>query len=107
MEAKELQAVHDPPGKALWVVGDLVTLKAGSEDTDGAYSFFELTAMPQAGPPPHIHLRENEAFYILEGSTRSWTTTARSARYPDLTSTSPGAMSTRTKTWGRRPVGYW
>ncbi len=28
---------------------------------------FELTVPPQLGAPPHIHHRETEAFYVLEG----------------------------------------
>ena len=27
----------------------------------------ELTAFPQNGPPPHIHLREDESFLVLDG----------------------------------------
>ncbi len=58
-----------PPGegKSVWVLGDLVTFKAGSEDTRGMYALFEVKAEPQNGPPPHIHHREDEAFYVLEG----------------------------------------
>ena len=28
---------------------------------------FEVTTQPGAGPPPHIHHREDEAFYVLDG----------------------------------------
>jgi len=37
------------------------------EDNDGAYVLAELTSQPGFGPPPHIHHREDEGFYILEG----------------------------------------
>jgi quercetin dioxygenase-like cupin family protein len=58
-----------PPkqGDSYWVLGDLYTLKAVSEDTNGQYAFMELVIQPQDGTPPHIHSREAEAFYILEG----------------------------------------
>jgi quercetin dioxygenase-like cupin family protein len=50
------------------VLGDLYEFKAVSEDTGGAYAAVEVTATPGLpGPPPHIHHREDEAFYLLEG----------------------------------------
>jgi quercetin dioxygenase-like cupin family protein len=54
-------------GRAAWVVGDLYTVKAGGEDTGGAFALIEVLVPPQSGPPPHIHSREDEAFYVLEG----------------------------------------
>jgi quercetin dioxygenase-like cupin family protein len=55
-------------GKAYWVVGDLYTILASGEDTGGAYALIHATVPPGGGPPPHIHRREDEAFYVLEGS---------------------------------------
>jgi hypothetical protein len=54
-------------GTSFSIVGDIVTLKAVSEDTNGQYTLFELRVDPEIGPPPHIHHREGEAFYIQEG----------------------------------------
>jgi quercetin dioxygenase-like cupin family protein len=54
-------------GRSVWVVGDRYTVKAGGEDTGGAYALIEAMVPPGGGPPPHIHHREDEAFYILEG----------------------------------------
>jgi mannose-6-phosphate isomerase-like protein (cupin superfamily) len=54
-------------GHSLSVVGDILTFKAVSEDTNGQYTLFELQVDPEIGPPPHIHHREDEAFYIQEG----------------------------------------
>jgi mannose-6-phosphate isomerase-like protein (cupin superfamily) len=54
-------------GNSVSVVGDILTFKAVSEDTDGQYTLFELRVDPEIGPPPHIHHREDEAFYIQEG----------------------------------------
>ena len=60
---------HVPPGKgrSLWVLGELVTYKITSEQTGGAYSLFEVTTQPGAGPPPHVQHREDESFYVLDG----------------------------------------
>jgi quercetin dioxygenase-like cupin family protein len=52
---------------SLWVFGELVAYKTRSEQTGGAYSLFEITSPPGAGPPPHIQHREAESFYLLEG----------------------------------------
>ncbi|MDB6172792.1 MAG: qdoI [Chthoniobacteraceae bacterium] len=42
-------------------------LLASGEQTGGAYTLFEALVPPGGGPPPHIHTREEESFYILEG----------------------------------------
>jgi len=41
--------------------------KATAEDTRGAYSLAIETTPPHSGLPLHVHHRENEAMYILEG----------------------------------------
>lgn len=41
---------------------------AGREETGGIMTVIEFEAPPGFGPPPHIHHREDEAFYVLEGS---------------------------------------
>ncbi len=68
MEATD-RAKHVPPdeGRALWVAGELLTLKMVGEDTDGAFTILEEITPPQGGPPPHMHSREEETFYVLEG----------------------------------------
>jgi mannose-6-phosphate isomerase-like protein (cupin superfamily) len=50
-------------GRSIWLLGDLYTFKLTSE----ALSITELTAFPQNGPPPHIHQREDESFWVLDG----------------------------------------
>ena len=73
MDAKEegmqegVAYVRPGEGRSLWVLGELVTYKTTSEQTGGAYSLFEVITHPGAGPPPHVHHREDEAFYVLEG----------------------------------------
>lgn len=54
-------------GQATWVVGDLYTVKASGQETGGAFCLIEVVVPPKSGPPPHIHSREDEAFYILDG----------------------------------------
>jgi quercetin dioxygenase-like cupin family protein len=54
-------------GRTIGVVGDVYRFLATGEETDGKYALFEALVPPGGGPPPHIHSREVEAFYILEG----------------------------------------
>ncbi len=55
-------------GNAFWVLGDLYTFKITGKENQGAFTIIEQIIQPQGGPPPHIHHREDEAFYVLEGS---------------------------------------
>jgi len=59
-----------PPkeGRTLMVAGGSYTIKASGEDTGGAYTLIEMFLPPGSGPPPHLHEREEESFYILEGT---------------------------------------
>jgi quercetin dioxygenase-like cupin family protein len=58
-----------PPskGRTVAVVGDVYRFLATGEDTNGKYALWEATVPPGGGPPPHIHSREEEGFFILEG----------------------------------------
>ncbi|SVS88818.1 Quercetin 2,3-dioxygenase [Klebsiella pneumoniae] len=54
-------------GKMTGVAGDIYTIKASSRDTNGAYTIMEAVIPAQKGPPPHIHSREEESFFVLDG----------------------------------------
>jgi quercetin dioxygenase-like cupin family protein len=77
-------------GRAYWVVGDRYTVLASGADTGGAYALIHAEVPAGGGPPPHLHRREDEAFYVLEGevafqadgrdfraTTGAWVTLAR------------------------------
>jgi len=59
--------LHAGQGRSFWVIGDLYTFLATGEDTNGAYALIHVLVPPGSGPPPHIHRREDEAFFVLEG----------------------------------------
>ena len=69
MESKGRRTAHAGPGagRALWVLGELVTCKVTAEQTGRAYSLFEVVVGPQGGPPPHVQHEEDECLYVLEG----------------------------------------
>jgi quercetin dioxygenase-like cupin family protein len=54
-------------GRTVAVVGDVYRFLATGDETNGKYAMWEAIVPPGGGPPPHIHSREEEAFYILEG----------------------------------------
>jgi quercetin dioxygenase-like cupin family protein len=54
-------------GRTIAVVGDVYRFLATSEDTNGQYALWEAIVTPGGGPPPHVHSREEEGFYVLEG----------------------------------------
>lgn len=49
------------------IVGEETLVKVSAEDSDGTLAFFHLVAPPMSGPPRHVHTREDELFYVLEG----------------------------------------
>jgi len=61
------KVVHAGEGMQLNVQGIRFTYKATKEETGGLYAFTEGVVPPNHGAPLHIHHREDEAFYVLEG----------------------------------------
>jgi quercetin dioxygenase-like cupin family protein len=60
--------INTPPqGRTIAVVGDVYRFLATGDDTNGKYALFEALVGPGGGPPPHVHSREEEGFYDLEG----------------------------------------
>jgi mannose-6-phosphate isomerase-like protein (cupin superfamily) len=68
-ETNVTRAVMRKPGegRTVAVVGDVYRFLATGEDTDGKYAMWEALVPPGGGPPPHVHSREEEGFYVLEG----------------------------------------
>ena len=56
-----------PRGRTIAVVGDVYRFLATGAETDGKYTLIDALVGPGGGPPPHVHSREEEGFYILEG----------------------------------------
>jgi len=60
--------VREPgAGRTLKVLGVTHIYKAMATDTAGSLSFWEDVVPPGTGVPPHVHEREDEAFYVLSG----------------------------------------
>jgi mannose-6-phosphate isomerase-like protein (cupin superfamily) len=63
----EPQAVRGGEGEARWWFGALAEIKATAADTGGLMSIVEVTEPPGAQAPLHVHHRDDEGFWILEG----------------------------------------
>src|SRR6516162_8395672 len=53
--------------QSVWYSGHLMTFLATAEDTQGKFALIDAVARKGNVPPPHIHHREEETFYVLEG----------------------------------------
>jgi mannose-6-phosphate isomerase-like protein (cupin superfamily) len=54
-------------GLSQWENGNLTTNLAETKDTNGAFLLVEALLAPGTEPTPHVHTREDELFYVLEG----------------------------------------
>ena len=59
--------VRSDEGRHFNIMGAMMTYKVTAEETGGAYSLAVETTPPHGGIPLHVHSREDEAMYILEG----------------------------------------
>jgi quercetin dioxygenase-like cupin family protein len=61
-------AVRRNEGEARWWFGALAEIKATAADTGGLMSIVEVTEHPGAEAPLHVHHRDDEGFWVLEGN---------------------------------------
>lgn len=62
-----------PPGGGALLqapVGGPLLIKAGTERTGGTFVLIEIRWPPLEGPPLHVHEREDEMWWVLEGDWR-------------------------------------
>ena len=64
-------AVQAGEGTALETpIGDVITLKAATRQTNGSLTVLELVIGPKKGSALHTHLREDELWYVIDGDFR-------------------------------------
>ncbi|MBA2767038.1 MAG: cupin domain-containing protein [Solirubrobacterales bacterium] len=66
-QALDPVAVRSVEGEARWWFAGLAVIRATATDTGGQMTIVEMTEPPGAQAPLHVHHREDEAFWILEG----------------------------------------
>lgn len=54
-------------GEARWWFACLAEIKVTADQTGGLLSIIEITEPPNTAGPLHVHHREDEGFWILEG----------------------------------------
>jgi mannose-6-phosphate isomerase-like protein (cupin superfamily) len=60
-------ALRSGEGDAHWWFGQLAVFKATGESTSGAYTLVEITVAPGYRTPLHVHHREDEGFWVIDG----------------------------------------
>lgn len=58
--------------KRLNVLGDGITVLLHGRDTGGTVAIVLADGDPGHGPPPHVHHREDESFYCVEGEVEGF-----------------------------------
>jgi quercetin dioxygenase-like cupin family protein len=59
-------------GEALWAFGTLAVVKSTGRTTGGRVAVMDNLAPRGAGSPLHVHHREDEWFYVIEGELTLW-----------------------------------
>ena len=57
-------------GTAIWYRGTLMSVKAGTDSTNGALTIIEHAMPAGFAAPPHVHHKDDEPWYVLEGHVR-------------------------------------
>lgn len=74
-------ALGPDEGKALFVLGDVITFKITAAQSDNAYFMVEIASVPGGGPAfLHTH-RPQETFWILEGQYEVYGQDENGAKY--------------------------
>ena len=68
--AHAMKPIFRPNGSApaVYGPGDVYNFLATGEETNNSFFQFEAIVPKGGGPPPHIHSREDESFYVVSGS---------------------------------------
>ena len=57
-------------GETTWFQPNRMVLKASADTTGGAFGLLESWVRAGSSPPLHVHHREDESFWVLEGRVR-------------------------------------
>ena len=68
MEAQIAPQSPTAHARQYWFFGMLAEIKASATETAGQYTLLEITAPPGLQTPLHVHYRDGEGFYVLDGS---------------------------------------
>jgi hypothetical protein len=96
-------AVAKDEGEARWWFASLAVIKATAVDTGGQMTIIEITEPPGSQAPLHVHHREDEIFWILEGDL----TAAQSSSFESGAADVTRYASCSKASVERSPSAYW
>jgi mannose-6-phosphate isomerase-like protein (cupin superfamily) len=67
MTRDDARFLNPGEGQAIWFLRNRMTIKATAQSTGGAFGLVESLIAPGFSPPLHVHHREDESFWVLEG----------------------------------------
>jgi len=65
-----------------WYMGHLSSALVTGDDTGGALALFDVTIRAGMEPPAHVHSREEEAIFVLDGRIDGWSGNTRLSAGP-------------------------
>ena len=65
-------ALRRDDGEARWFLNTLTLIKSAGEQNGGGLAIVEQVAPRGPGSPLHVHHREGEWFYVIEGALAVW-----------------------------------
>jgi len=67
-QTRQVKYVPAGTGPSYCGPGDRMTFLITGAETGGAFFMGEMSVAPGGGPPPHVHSREEETFYLQQGT---------------------------------------
>jgi mannose-6-phosphate isomerase-like protein (cupin superfamily) len=115
MKEDEMQVVWERAGRAVragkqrahWLLDDLVIVHVSGEETDGRYSLVEFLMPPGDMTPLHVHRRDSQTTYVLEGEVTFYRPASRACAGAGTASTSRPAFPKPSASPPRRRRGCW
>ena len=65
--SNSITAISAQEGPSVSLLGDTYRIIIGGEQTNGAYALVDMLIPTNGGPPPHSHVKFQEAFYLIDG----------------------------------------
>jgi mannose-6-phosphate isomerase-like protein (cupin superfamily) len=67
MNGRQPFVLRKGEGQSVWSLGGRFTMKVSEADAGGRFALVEALAFRATEPPLHIHHKEDEAWYVLDG----------------------------------------
>ena len=98
------RVVRATDAKPMWVLGIMLTVHTGSETTGGGYAVTSDYVLPGHGVPLHIHTREDEAIYVVDGEVTITIGDLQQVAQPGDVAHMPRNVPHRFQNVGQKPV---